>query len=367
MKRAFSIVLSIVLLVPASLFALTQEEIQARLQTLYGSLAQQQAQRVIASTTVSSTALGSAQGSICPSLFRTLKKGDRGTDVSSLQAFLVSERMISDESNTGYFGAITERALGLWQSRNGIAPSRSAGTSNGYGVLDDLTRKLIAASCKGPKMCPLYNTPPCSGGYLISQGVDAAGCNLPKRCSTGSNSCPVYSIPQCPNGTLISQGTDASGCARSPRCSTETISRCPVYAPPACPSGTQPAPGGLDGNGCQLPAQCVTGVSQQMTLSVTPAPGSNMAILPRVYTYTAQYAAGYSGTNTSSDTASYTIAYGDGTSASLPFGSVSCPVEGGMCTALFYAPNRMIMNAGTYTATVSRNGTPVASQQYTVN
>src|ERR1700719_4126387 len=64
----------------------------------------------------------------CPAITRTLYKGVRGSDVSSLQTYFVSEKLLSPESATGYFGGFTELAVKQWQAQNNIVASGAPGT-----------------------------------------------------------------------------------------------------------------------------------------------------------------------------------------------------------------------------------------------
>jgi hypothetical protein len=60
---------------------------------------------------------------------RDLTLGSRGSDVSSLQAFLIAEesgtaaKALLDAGATGYFGPVTQRALVEYQTKAGISPA----------------------------------------------------------------------------------------------------------------------------------------------------------------------------------------------------------------------------------------------------
>jgi hypothetical protein len=47
----------------------------------------------------------------CPVLTRTLTRGSRGSDVTPLQTYLISQSLLAKGSATGYFGAMTEVAV----------------------------------------------------------------------------------------------------------------------------------------------------------------------------------------------------------------------------------------------------------------
>ena len=71
---------------------------------------------------------------------RTLKRGSRGADVTRLQEFLAQDKDVYPEGEiTGYFGPATERAVGRFQEKKGIA---SPGQS-GYGEVGPKTRAKV--------------------------------------------------------------------------------------------------------------------------------------------------------------------------------------------------------------------------------
>lgn len=83
----------------------------------------------------------------CPNIARALGRGSRGTDVSSLQQFLIQQNLLANDSATGYFGLMTEAALQKWQLQSNIVVSGSAATT-GWGFLGPRTRAAIVAACK---------------------------------------------------------------------------------------------------------------------------------------------------------------------------------------------------------------------------
>lgn len=80
----------------------------------------ERALKILGSTSASPTTTKSSTTSAKPS--RTLKRGDSGPDVKSLQEAL---KVGAD----GVFGAGTESALRTWQSKNGLTPDGIAGAS----------------------------------------------------------------------------------------------------------------------------------------------------------------------------------------------------------------------------------------------
>ena len=73
-------------------------------------------------------------------LKRTLKKGSRGTDVRRLQEILsADEEVYPEKIVSGYFGALTKKAVGLFQAKHGIANEGEPG----YGQAGPKTRAKL--------------------------------------------------------------------------------------------------------------------------------------------------------------------------------------------------------------------------------
>lgn len=125
----------------------------------------------------------------CPSLSRTLFRGARGTDVTQLQNFLVKQGDLAVGNNTGYFGALTEAAVKLFQKRNGIVSSGTP-SRTGYGAVGPKTRAAIARICSSTTT---------SGGTSYAQGSYG-----------NSYSQASYAVPNYSQGAYYSQGTYAT-------------------------------------------------------------------------------------------------------------------------------------------------------------
>lgn len=82
----------------------------------------------------------------CPNLYRNLSFGSRGSDVTGLQTFLITQGDLAAGNSTGYFGRMTEAAVQKFQVKHGIASSGAAATT-GYGVVGPRTRAKITAGC----------------------------------------------------------------------------------------------------------------------------------------------------------------------------------------------------------------------------
>lgn len=136
----------VVLCIPFFSYAATIAELQAQLQVLMAQLSVLQSQTQI---TVAPPA-GGAASVPCPNLARNLFRGLRGADVTQLQQFLISQNLLASDSATGYFGALTERAVQQWQSKNSIVLHGTAATTD-YGAVGPKTRAAIAR-CTGVSM-----------------------------------------------------------------------------------------------------------------------------------------------------------------------------------------------------------------------
>jgi peptidoglycan hydrolase-like protein with peptidoglycan-binding domain len=94
-----------------------------------------------------STAVTTASGaSACGTFMRTLHQGDQGSDVQDLQEKL-HEKGLLNASSTGFFGPMTEEALGRWQAMQGIVTSGDPGTT-GFGKFGPRTREQFMRTCK---------------------------------------------------------------------------------------------------------------------------------------------------------------------------------------------------------------------------
>ncbi|MBI5003929.1 peptidoglycan-binding protein [Candidatus Kaiserbacteria bacterium] len=72
---------------------------------------------------------------------RTLQIGSNGDDVRKLQEFLAQDTAIYPEAQiTGYFGPLTQAAVGRWQLAHHIVSSESA---DGFGIFGPKTRAAI--------------------------------------------------------------------------------------------------------------------------------------------------------------------------------------------------------------------------------
>ena len=129
------LVFLVFLMLPLFASALTAEEIQAQIQALLKQI------EALESQIPQSQA--SAVSAYCPTITRTLARGDRDAttsgQVSELQKFLAGRYGLSvSDIVTGYFGAMTERYVLQFQAEQGLPQA---------GVVGPMTRAAIAAAC----------------------------------------------------------------------------------------------------------------------------------------------------------------------------------------------------------------------------
>ena len=122
----------------------------ASLQQLIVALTQQLSELLTKKSTVSTSTSAVmpnniTSGQAC-SIFRSLGRGMRGEDVTTLQSFLTDAGVLVPAFITGVFGARTETALQVWQSANGVVDHGSPSTT-GYGFVGAKTRDAISKSC----------------------------------------------------------------------------------------------------------------------------------------------------------------------------------------------------------------------------
>lgn len=148
-------------------------------------------------------------------LHRTLARGSRGADVLALQRFLQSQQLLAPDAATGFYGALTERAIKTWQQRAGIVSTGTPQTT-GYGAVGPKTRRALMAAA------------------------------MPTSANANPNSTPgsVYRPFVIANSTFAAQSAPSSGSAQPAAQSTEP----PVPAaepPPDTPPPQNPPPPSL--------------------------------------------------------------------------------------------------------------------------
>lgn len=89
---------------------------------------------------------------------RVISLGSRGTDVTELQKFLVSQSYLTADNVTGYFGKITEAALQQFQRVNNIVTTGTPGTT-GYGSVGPSTRARLNSMLSSVTMTTQSSVP----------------------------------------------------------------------------------------------------------------------------------------------------------------------------------------------------------------
>src|SRR3989344_7756184 len=102
----------LLVLTPLAAHAATVAELQAQANALLAQVTALQAQYSGNPSVVAPTGIGT-----CPNLGRSLRRGISGDDVLRLQQFLARDPSVYPEAITsGYYGALTERAVQRWQA-----------------------------------------------------------------------------------------------------------------------------------------------------------------------------------------------------------------------------------------------------------
>lgn len=86
-------------------------------------------------------------GGACPQIGRVLSIGSSGNDVTSLQQFLTTSVGYTGGA-TGYFGSLTQAAVGKYQTANNII-SYGTPSTTGYGVVGPRTAAAMRLACSG--------------------------------------------------------------------------------------------------------------------------------------------------------------------------------------------------------------------------
>ena len=138
-------------------------------------------------------------------IVRTLARGARGQDVICLQQYLINRGLLSEDSATGYFGALTEAAVQKFQAANQIVSSGNPQTT-GYGSVGARTRAALFTVTS--YTTPSYTEQPgttqsyamCNfSGSSMSHGVSVTAYQYPT--AVPGSSC-VSEIRSCNNGVL---------------------------------------------------------------------------------------------------------------------------------------------------------------------
>ncbi|MDP3646025.1 MAG: peptidoglycan-binding domain-containing protein [bacterium] len=196
MVRGFVFALVFVVIFSATA-AYAQTDVQAQIEALLKKIGELQHQ--LANTPVESTIANTntGVGLVCPVFSRTLSRGAQGDDVRELQKILQSGGYLKTEP-TGYFGALTEKALQNFQAKAKLVSSGSP-AKTGWGVFGPRTRAFISSLCANelqsiiaPPVTPSAPAPTCPAVSDVQPkevcvGVwqklqDSKGCSVGWKC-----------------------------------------------------------------------------------------------------------------------------------------------------------------------------------------
>ncbi len=152
---------------------------------------------LVLSALVAVPLLASAQSAPCPVLYRSLRLGMLGSDVSSVQKYLAADRTIYPEGLvTGRYGVLTEAAVKRWQAANKIVASGSPATT-GYGAIGPKTRAALVACKTTVRNSPTSIANPPAGGGGSSGGGGSA---TPPAGGGGGSLIPPANVPPAGGG-----------------------------------------------------------------------------------------------------------------------------------------------------------------------
>lgn len=335
--RVLGSVLVIAVFIPVSVSAITADELRVQIQTLLNQVKalEQQLATLTAAPVVPTTPI------ICTVPSRTLSRGSVGSDVISLQQFLISQGLLSG-SSTGYFGTLTEAALKQWQAQQGIVTYGDAATT-GYGVLGVRTRAALSMVCTSgisTTVSGSFSASPTSGTKPLSVTF------------TGLVSGASY-----PNGIQINFGDGATGilCAAGVRCVNATLTH--TYTAAGTYTATLRGVDATKGS-TTLGSMQVVVTNEVATVNATSfALSSTSGTAPLVVTAT--IAVSQNNVPSTSSITVGTITWGDGRSdavTTLPgSGQISISVSHSYSTAGTYTVTFTPVNGGSVTNTVTVN------------
>jgi len=186
--------------VPASASALTANEILQALSADPALLSQLQA---LLGGTTSTTGTASA-GSLAAvqALTKDLTIGSKGTDVTTLQNWLVEEGylVMPVGVSTGYFGTITQKALAQWQAENAVTPSAGYFGAKTRGVIATLSSVVtpvgtLPAGCSSTTGYSSTTGAKCDGGTTgVTPSVNEEGSIAVDLAATPANNANVRTM-----------------------------------------------------------------------------------------------------------------------------------------------------------------------------
>jgi PKD repeat protein len=331
---------------PLTSSAATAAELQAQIQALLQQVAALQAQLGTSgtvSTPVQTTGTGqtsavtvTTNSPTCPQIGRILYIGATGDDVMRLQQFLARDPSVYPEGQvTGYYGSLTEAAVGRWQAKYNIISSGTAATT-GYGQVGPRTAAAMSLQCStgstggggatsgtvGTGVAGGYiQVSPISGNAPLNVKVTAT-VNTAGSCSGGT-----YTLSWGDGSVAANIGVPAGQCGAA----VQNYAHQYIYGGTyiiTLSSGAHSTSATVVVSGAGAPAQGGTGATTP-TLSASPVNGS----APLAVTF-----------SSSAYQSGYTIDFGDNTNA-----------------AFTQSLQHTYAQPGSYSAKIKQNGSQVGS------
>ncbi|MDO8514576.1 MAG: peptidoglycan-binding protein, partial [bacterium] len=197
---------------------------------------------------------------------RNLSRGSTGSDVIILQRILIAEGLLSNDSATGFFGALTEAAVQRFQAQNGIVSTGSPNTT-GYGAVGPRTRTFITPLGivgGGGSTGGWTPPPPPTGGDGGVWNTTPTSCTFNGATVAHGASVTAYQTSSVPTGQTCTSQTRA--CTDGILSKTYQYDSCTVSAAPPAPI-------------CSLtasPSSITAGQSSTLTWSTTNASSASI-------------------------------------------------------------------------------------------
>jgi hypothetical protein len=198
-------------------YAQSSASLQAELNALLAQLAALQAQLQVTTGTPTATPAPVPSGSYgqCPSLYRSMRPGISGPDVAALQAFLAADsRLYPEGTVSGYYGALTQKAVQALQQRHNLVTSGTPDTT-GFGAVGPATRNLIASLCQ-------------SGATPSTPVVPGGGCTLNGVIVANGKTADFFSVTVAPTGSSCEESKQTRQCING------SLSGSPAFQHPTC-------------------------------------------------------------------------------------------------------------------------------------
>lgn len=329
---------------------LTAEQLKAQVQALINQITilQAQAGGAAAGTTIKT------DSSACPLIGRSLRAGSSGDDVTRLQQFLARDSAIYPEAMvTGYYGALTEAAVKRWQVKYNIVSSGTADTT-GYGVVGPRTAAAISLQCTSMSISGggssggtatvggYFQITPVTGNAPLSVTAQVT-VNTVKSCAAATYTLD-WGDGTVPQGILV----PANSCNQLQQTYPHLYPFSGTYIVKLSSGSHQTSATIVVGGSSVIPSTSVVD-------SVSASPNSGLTPLTVTFTGTINQ-------NSSCNGGIYTLQFGDGQTAVIPYPSDACrPVS--------FNVQHQYTTIGGFSARLLRgdtNGSQVAATQITV-